>query len=90
MRLIDYFRDYISMTSKAAGPLPVTEKQNEYLLVIVGICTKYMIPRALLNKQSDTVAKILVQVFGDYGYPRGKRPIPLRLTKYYYLHSPIL
>ena len=54
-----------------AGPLPVTtEGQNTYLLVLVDICTRYVILKAIPNKQSDTVAKALIQIFGDYGFPR--------------------
>ena len=50
-----------------AGPLPVTERGNTFLFIIVDICTKYIIARPLQNKQSDTIAKALIQVFGDYG-----------------------
>jgi len=52
-----------------AGPLPITEQGCLYLLVLTDICTKYVVIRALPNKQSDTVAKALVSIFGDYGWP---------------------
>ena len=53
-----------------AGPLPATEDGYIYLLVLTDICTKYVVIRALQNKQSDTIAKALINIFGDYGFPR--------------------
>ncbi|KAG1467964.1 hypothetical protein G6F56_004110 [Rhizopus delemar] len=71
LRSISAFLPFDHIGFDLAGPLQVTnEKQNVYLLVIVHICTKYVILGALPNKQSDTVAKALVQVFGDYEFPR--------------------
>ena len=52
-----------------AGPLPMTEDGYMYVLVLTDICTKYVVVRAIPNKQSDTVAKVLVNIFGDYGWP---------------------
>lgn len=49
------------------GPLPVTEKGNCYILVVVDLCTKYIIARPAPNKQSDTIASILIGIYGDYG-----------------------
>lgn len=57
--------DFISMDM--IGPLPVTEKGNCYILVVVDICTKYIIARPAPNKQSDTIANLLNSVYGDYG-----------------------
>ena len=57
--------DFISMDM--IGPLPVTERGNCYILVVVDICTKYIIARPAPNKQSDTIANILVSIYGDYG-----------------------
>jgi hypothetical protein len=71
LRSISAFLPFDHIGFDLAGPLPVTnEKQSVYLMVIVDICTKYVILRALPNKQSDTVAKCLIEVFGDYGFPR--------------------
>ena len=58
------------VTLDLAGPMPVTERENVYLLVLIDICTRYTILRAIPNKQSDTVARILVSIFGDYGFPK--------------------
>ncbi|KAG2192314.1 hypothetical protein INT47_007471 [Mucor saturninus] len=52
-----------------AGPFSVTENSNMYILVIVDLCTKYIIARPLKNKQSDTVTKEIMHVLGDYGIP---------------------
>ncbi|KAG1119078.1 hypothetical protein G6F42_013051 [Rhizopus arrhizus] len=49
------------------GPLPVTEKGNCYILIVVDLCTKYIIARPAPNKQSDTIASLLVGIYGDYG-----------------------
>jgi hypothetical protein len=57
--------DFISMDM--IGPLPVTERGNCYIPVVVDICTKYIIARPAPNKQSDTIANILVSIYGDYG-----------------------
>ncbi|EIE90565.1 hypothetical protein RO3G_15276 [Rhizopus delemar RA 99-880] len=52
------------------GPLPVTANENVYVLVMIDVCTRYIILRPLKNKQSDTVAKELIKIFGDYGIPK--------------------
>ncbi|KAG2190874.1 hypothetical protein INT47_013071 [Mucor saturninus] len=57
--------DHIAMD--LAGPFAVTENQNLYILVVVDVATRYIIARPLPNKQSDTVAKVLTGIFGDYG-----------------------
>lgn len=50
------------------GQLPVTDKKNCYILVVVDICTKYVIVRPAPNKQSDTIASLLIStIFADYG-----------------------
>lgn len=49
------------------GPLPVTDKGNIYILVMIDICTRYVITRAIPNKSSVTVAQTLLNIFGDYG-----------------------
>jgi hypothetical protein len=53
-----------------AGPLPISNDKNVYLFVLIDLCTRYIIVRAIPNKQSVTIAKELVQIFGDYGIPR--------------------
>ena len=46
-----------------AGPFKTTLTRNNYLLIAVDLCTKFTILRAIPNKQSDTVAKTLIQDF---------------------------
>ncbi|KAG2219802.1 hypothetical protein INT45_001134 [Circinella minor] len=53
-----------------AGPFKTTLSGNNYLLVAVDLCTKFTILRAIPNKQSDTVVKILIQIFQDFSFPR--------------------
>ncbi|CDH60654.1 hypothetical protein RO3G_15169 [Lichtheimia corymbifera JMRC:FSU:9682] len=45
-------------------------KGNNFLLVMVDVCTRFCILRALPNKHSDTIVEALVQVFCDFGIPR--------------------
>ena len=44
------------------GPLPETESNNRYVLVIIDICTRYIVTRNIPDKQSDTVAEQLINV----------------------------
>jgi hypothetical protein len=53
-----------------AGPYKVSTKGNTYLLVMVDVCTRFTILRALPDKKADTIIHTLIQVFGDFGYPR--------------------
>jgi IS30 family transposase len=52
-----------------AGPFEMTYSGNVFILVVIDICTRYVIARAMPNKQSDTVAYTLIDIFGDYGFP---------------------
>lgn len=51
------------------GPLPETINDNRYILVVVDLCTKFTIAKALPNKQSDTVAYALMEIYGNFGIP---------------------
>ncbi|SAL94830.1 hypothetical protein, partial, partial [Absidia glauca] len=53
-----------------AGPYDVSLKGNTWLLVMVDVCTRFTILRALPDKKSDTIVHTLIQVFSDFGYPR--------------------
>ena len=63
-------RPFFHIGIDCAGPLNVTSEGYVYLLVLVDVCTKYVVLRPLKNKQSDTVAKELIKIFGDYGFPQ--------------------
>ncbi|KAJ8651514.1 hypothetical protein O0I10_012927 [Lichtheimia ornata] len=43
---------------------------NNFLMVLVAVCTRFCILRALPDKSSDTLVKALVQIFCDFGIPR--------------------
>lgn len=60
---------FAHIATDMAGPFSLTANQNMYILIVVDICTRYIIARALPNKQSDTVANALCQIFGDYSFP---------------------
>ncbi|KAG2221669.1 hypothetical protein INT45_002707 [Circinella minor] len=51
-----------------AGPFKTTLSGNNYLLVAVDLCTKFTILHTIPNKQSDTVARILIQIFQDFSF----------------------
>ena len=43
---------------------------NNYVLVVVDYFSRYTILRALTDKSSETVAKALLSIFCNYGFPR--------------------
>jgi hypothetical protein len=53
-----------------AGELPLTERKNCYLLVMIDICSRYVILRPLENKTAEAIVKALIPVFCDFGIPR--------------------
>ncbi|KAJ8651867.1 hypothetical protein O0I10_012560 [Lichtheimia ornata] len=53
-----------------AGPLTTSKRGNNYLLVLIDICTRFCILRPIPHKQSHTIVQTLVQVFCDFGLPR--------------------
>ncbi|SAL97287.1 hypothetical protein, partial, partial [Absidia glauca] len=52
-----------------AGPLPTTERNNKYLLVMIDICTRFLILRPLQDKTAESVVQALIPVFCDFGIP---------------------
>jgi transposase InsO family protein len=63
------FKPFERIAIDLAGPFPVTGEGNTMLLVVTDVCSKFIILRAMPNKNSDTVAKELVKIFGDFGIP---------------------
>ena len=53
-----------------AGPLPVTERNNKYMLVMIDMCTRFVILRPIPNKTAEAVVEALIPVFCDFGIPR--------------------
>lgn len=55
------------------GPLPLTENGNQHILVIQDDLTKFTIVRATPTHDTQTVAKILIEIFCTFGIPRKLR-----------------
>ena len=53
-----------------AGPFPESEDGNVYLLVIVDVCTRFVLLNAIPDKSAYTVATTLFKRFTDIGFPR--------------------
>ncbi|CAC5398409.1 unnamed protein product [Mytilus coruscus] len=51
------------------GPLPVTERINRYILVIVDCATRYPEAVALRSQDAETVVDSLMEVFSRVGFP---------------------
>lgn len=64
------YRPFDHVALDLAGPLPTTDGEENYLFVLVDICTRHVVLRPLKNKQSDTIARTMISIFGDYGFPR--------------------
>ena len=52
------------------GPLPKTKKQNEYLLTILDMTTRFPEAVPLRNIRAKTIVEALIQFFTRYGLPR--------------------
>ncbi|KAG2191771.1 hypothetical protein INT47_012821 [Mucor saturninus] len=64
------FRPFDHVAIDLCGEFPVSEDGHTYMLVLVDVCSKYVILRPLPNKNSTTIAKALIKIFGDYGFPK--------------------
>ncbi|KAJ8651374.1 hypothetical protein O0I10_013106 [Lichtheimia ornata] len=53
-----------------AGEFEESENHNKFLLILVDVCTRFCLLRPIPNKEAKTIAKELVKVFSDFGYPR--------------------
>lgn len=49
---------------------PTSRRGNNYLLVMVDVCTRFCVLHALPDKSSDTVVQAVIHTFCDYGFPR--------------------
>ena len=59
--------DHIAIDLKQ---LPESRNGYNYILVIVDICTRFVFLRELRNKEAMTVAKALMKLFCDIGFPK--------------------
>jgi transposase InsO family protein len=53
-----------------AGPLPVSSAGNTYLLVVTDVFTRFVFLRPLPSKEASSVAKALLPIFCDFGFPK--------------------
>lgn len=53
-----------------AGPLQETEEGNTMILILVDICSKFVILRPIENKKSETIAAQLFDIFCLFGFPK--------------------
>lgn len=53
-----------------AGPFRPSFLNNNYIMVMVDVCTRFCIIRPLPNKQSDTIVRELITQFCTFGFPR--------------------
>jgi hypothetical protein len=52
-----------------AGPFTESDNEQSYLLVIVDVCTRFVLLEALPNKAALTVATALFKHITDMGFP---------------------
>ena len=52
-----------------AGPMTLTFEGYVYVMVVTDLCTKYVVVRPLKSKESTSIARELIKVFGDYSFP---------------------
>jgi hypothetical protein len=58
------------MAIDLAGPFPVQSDGNEFLLIVVDVCTRFVILEPIPNKATLTIAKALFRLFSIIGFPR--------------------
>ena len=49
---------------------PKSEKKNEFVLVVVDVCTRFVFLRAMQTRDATTVAGLLYTLFSDIGFPK--------------------
>ena len=52
------------------GPMPTTSDGYNYILVLVDVCSRFTILRALRDKSALSVARELLIIFTDFGFPK--------------------
>src|SRR5262249_11983552 len=53
-----------------AGPFPTSADGSNYLLVMVDVATRFVFLRPLTDKRAETVARVLLHIFADVGFPK--------------------
>jgi hypothetical protein len=62
-------RTLFGMVIDVAGPFPCSDQGNQYLLIAVDYCTKWLETFAIPNQKSSIVAEVLVINFCCLGLP---------------------
>jgi transposase InsO family protein len=60
--------DHISID--LLGPLPTTQAGYNYILVHIDVLTRFVILKPLMDKTSMTIARHLVSIWSQFGYPK--------------------
>jgi RNase H-like domain found in reverse transcriptase/Integrase core domain/Chromo (CHRromatin Organisation MOdifier) domain/Integrase zinc binding domain len=58
------------MAVDLTGPFSKSDDGNTFLLVLVDICTRFVFLKPLPNKEANTVAKTLFDIFTTIGFPK--------------------
>jgi len=59
----------VTIAMDLAGPFVTSKDKNVYLLILVDVCTRFVLLDALKNKSSIKVASALNRRFSTIGFP---------------------
>uniref|UniRef100_A0A0N5B3J0 RNA-directed DNA polymerase n=1 Tax=Strongyloides papillosus TaxID=174720 RepID=A0A0N5B3J0_STREA len=62
-----YFHPWENVSCDILGPLEETSRLNKHIILFVDIITKYLIAKPIMNTQSATIEKIILQVIQVHG-----------------------
>ncbi len=69
-RAVDANEPFSVLAMDLSCSVPEATTGEKYLLVLTCLFTRFVILRSLQTKSEDEVARVLVQVFADYGLPK--------------------
>jgi len=58
------------MAVDLAGPFPEKSDGNLFLLILVDVCTRFVILEPIPNKEAITICNVLFKIFTTIGFPR--------------------
>ena len=64
----DHIWDHVVVDT--AGPFPVSEEGNAYIIIIVDVKSRFVVTKPVPNLQMTTMAKALYEVFALFGPPQ--------------------
>jgi len=59
--------DHVAVDLKA---MPVSSRNNHYYLVLIDVATRFVFLRSLPDKTMYSIARVLLQIFCDVGFPK--------------------